>query len=257
MSGKLKTAWLGQKFICFDELGSTNAYLKEHAGKLPHGAAVMAKCQTAGRGRLGRSWQDDRDSLAFSVLLHGQSIGGLALLPLVAGVAVAEALGELTGESFFLKWSNDVLCENKKLCGILCESRISGDDAFAVIGMGVNLTQSRESLDSLGLVYATSLQLATGKIPGVLPVAYEICNKLEPLLEKLRKNGFTDIKETYKKYCATLGQRVRVITGDIEQTGVAVDIDGDGGLVLETDRGLVTVHAGEASVRGLYGYAGE
>lgn len=255
MSGILKTAWLGKTFLCFDELDSTNMYLKQHAAELPHGSAVIAKRQTAGRGRLGRSWQDGKDSLALSVLLHRQDVGRLSLLPLVAGVAVASALEALTGEAFKLKWSNDVLYEDKKISGILGESRISKDGAFAVIGMGANLKQSRRDLDGLGLVYATSLQLATGKIFEVLPVAYEICGKLEPLLEELQENGFASIRESYKKYCATLGQKVRVITGDAEQTGTAVDIAEDGGLVFETGGELVTVRAGEASVRGLYGYA--
>lgn len=254
MNGALKTAWLGKSFECFDELASTNTYLREHAAELPHGAAVVAKRQTGGRGRLGRSWQGGDDSLALSVLLHGQGIDGLTLLPFAAGVAVASALEELTGVGFSLKWSNDVLFEDRKICGILCESRISSGGAFAVIGMGVNFAQSREILDGLDLVYATSLQLATGKNFGILPVAYEICNKLEPVLEKLQENGFDAIRETYKKYCSTLGREVRVITGGAEQTGTAVDIAGDGGLVLETGGGLVTIRAGEASVRGLYGY---
>lgn len=254
MSIELKTAWLGRSFECLEELDSTNEYLKANAFDLPHGAAVIAKRQTAGKGRLGRNWQDSGNSLALSVLLHGQSIERLAMLPLVAGVAVSDALQSLTGESFPIKWSNDVLFGDKKICGILCESKISGGNAFAVIGIGVNLAQTREDFDCLGLVYATSLKLATGKSFEILPVAYGILNKFEPIIEDFQKKGFEAIREKYKKRCVTLGREVRVISGVTEQTGFADDIAEDGGLVLKTSGGVKIIRAGEASVRGLYGY---
>lgn len=254
MSMLLDTVWLGKKQEYFDELDSTNLYLKEHAEKLPHGAAVIAKRQTQGRGRLGRSWKQGGDSLALSVLLHGVNAEKLLALPLAVGVAVASALEKLCGIQPSLKWSNDVLCEGRKLCGILCESRIAGDKAFTVLGMGVNLSGSRKDFELLNLVYATSLELATGKSFGNFEVAAKICNELEPVLEKFEKNGFGCIREEYKRYCVTLGREVRVVCDGGERQGRAVDIGDDGSLICEIGGETVSIHAGEASVRGIYGY---
>lgn len=254
MNGGIKTAWLGRRLEYFDELASTNTYLKENAGRLPHGAAVIAGKQTGGKGRLGRVWQDDGTGLALSVLLHGQKPENMTLLPLIAGVAVLSAVEKLTGLPISLKWSNDVLIEARKLCGILCESRISRDGAFAVVGMGVNLNQDREYFERLGLVYATSLKIATGKNFDAFETAAAILNELEPLLETFEKFGFSAIGQTYKSRCITLGKDVRVIINGVERTGKAVDIADDGGLICETGGKTEIIRAGEASVRGLYGY---
>lgn len=254
MSMVLDTLWLGRNQEYFDELDSTNLYLKEHADGLPHGAAVIAKRQTQGRGRLGRSWAQGGGDLALSFLLHGIDAEKLSVLPLVTGVAVASALEKLCGITPALKWSNDVLCEDRKLCGILCESRLSGRKAFAVLGIGVNLSGSREDFELLDLVYATSLKLATGKSFGIFEVAAKICNELEPVLENFEKNGFDSIWEEYKRYCVTLGREVRVVRDGQELQGRAVDIGGDGSLICEIGGETVSIHAGEASVRGIYGY---
>lgn len=254
MSSGLKTAWLGQSFEHFDELGSTNTYLKENARRLPHGAAISAERQVAGKGRLGRSWQHDSASLAMSFLLHGQNPNDMPLLPLVSGVAVMKALEVLSEEKFGLKWSNDVLYNGKKICGILCESRISGTDAFAIVGIGVNIAQSREDFDRLGLVYATSLKLATGKFFEILPVAYEILNQFEPVYENFKKNGFSAIMSEYKENCVTLGKEICVTINGSEFFGVAKNIAEDGGLICESGGEKVIIRAGEARVRGLYGY---
>lgn len=255
MSMTLSTAWLGQAQQTFDALPSTNTYVKEHAEQLPHGAAVLARRQTQGRGRLGRSWLQSGDSLAFSVLLHDVDLARMTALPLVTGVAVAAALEKLCGIAPALKWSNDVLVDGHKLCGILCESRITAGTAFAVLGIGVNLTGTREEFGLLDLVYATSLQLATGKSFDFFEVAAAICNELEPVLQDFNQNGFTDIRKRYKQYCCTLGKEVRILHAGRERTGVAVDIGADGSLICETDGETVSVNAGEVSVRGMHGYA--
>lgn len=252
----LKTVRLGRRLLYFDELASTNAYLKENAAVLPHGAAVIAQSQIKGRGRPGKSWSDPAGAgLALSLLLHGQNTSDISRLPLLAGLGVVFSLEAITGESFSLKWSNDVLYCGKKLCGILCESKIAAQGTSAVVGIGVNLAQTQPDFDHLGLVYATSLQLATGKIVPNLPLAGEICNQFEQILEDFEENGFNRLKETYKSRCITLGKQVRVITGKTEQTGLACDIADDGALICEIGGKLVPIYAGETSVRGLYGYA--
>lgn len=257
MRMKLNTMWLGKNQKYFDELDSTNTYLKEHALELAHGTVVIARRQTQGRGRLGRVWRQNESgkNLALSVLLHGADTEKMAAVPLATGVAVATALKKLCGINLGLKWSNDVLFEDRKLCGILCESRITADKAFAVLGIGVNLSGVRKDFELLDLVYATSLELATGKSFDFFEAAAAICNELEPVLDDFGENGFASIRERYKEYCVTLGKEVRVVCAGTERHGKALDIGADGSLICDISGETVSVNAGEASVRGIYGYA--
>jgi len=256
---RLNTLRLGRSFVFLDEVDSTNNYCKEHAVSLPHGTAVMAAHQYAGKGRVGRAWQHDKEAaLAFSLLLNeGVRLEDMPRLPLLAGVAVCLGLQDLCGKAFTLKWSNDVLYGSEKICGILCESRItpSAPNPFAVVGMGVNLTQQREDFARLDLVYATSLYIATGKKYAAGEAATAILNAMEPLWDRFCATGFSAILDQYKSLCVTLGREVRVLRGNRETLAVAEDIGPDGSLICKLpDGGRFPVNAGEASVRGLLGY---
>lgn len=105
----LATSKLGTRVLLLDEVDSTNRYLKERAGQLPHGTVCCTDYQNAGRGRLGRTWTAPRAAaLALSVLFREE--GPAAQLPLLCGIAVANALEALTGASFAIKWPNDIVC---------------------------------------------------------------------------------------------------------------------------------------------------
>lgn len=250
----LATQWLGRSFTYFDELDSTNTYCKDNADTLPHGAAVIAGRQTRGKGRLGKTWEDPgKVSLILSFLLHGQTPENLSVLPLLAGMSVCAAL-EKHGIHPAIKWSNDILLENKKICGILCESRIIGERAFAVVGIGVNMLQTQADFDRHNLVYATSLHLATAKKVDIFELAAEILNEFEPILQDYSKNGFIHVRERYKSNCITLGREVRILTGEGEAHGLALDIGDDGSLICNIGGKVQVVRAGEASVRGIFGY---
>ena len=112
----LTTRVLGRTVISLDEVDSTNRYLKERAGELPHGTACLTGCQRAGRGRLGRSWDvPDGQTLALSVLFR--TGGDVERLPLLCGLAVSGALEALTGAAFRIKWPNDIVC-SVSVCGL-------------------------------------------------------------------------------------------------------------------------------------------
>lgn len=252
----LSTRVLGRDWRHFDSLPTTNDYLKDNADRLPHGAAVTAGRQTAGKGRLGRRWESAAGcGLALSALLHGWPPADMALLPLLAGLAVSEAVDDLCGVRSGVKWSNDVLLGDRKLCGILCESRLSSAAGFAVVGIGVNLLHTQADFTRLGLVYATSLFLATDKLYGPDAVAAAILNHLEPVLDQFRTDGFEPLRTRYRERCVTLGRPVRVTLDGAAYTGDALDIAADGALLCRLDGlGERPVHAGETSVRGIYGY---
>ena len=252
----LTTKWLGRTALHFDEIDSTNTWLKARmTGDLPRGTAVLAALQTAGKGRLGRHWQEEQDAgLALSFLLRGFPPASIPALPLAIGLAVCLALEDVGAGQAGIKWSNDVLLAEQKICGILCESR-TGTDAV-VAGIGVNLLHSRAQLDAAGLVYATSLHLATKQVPTPPALAASIANRLEPILEQIQTGGFAAIRPAYCARCLTLGRQVRLLNADgTARTGQALTISPRGDLICRMENGAEeAIGAGEVSVRGLYGY---
>jgi BirA family biotin operon repressor/biotin-[acetyl-CoA-carboxylase] ligase len=252
----LLTSSLGREFLWLPEVDSTNTYVKARMGELPDGFAVCAGHQTAGKGTRERRWEvNPGSSLTFSLLLRDFPHGAAPCVPLLAGLAVCGAVGEL-GCPAAIKWPNDIVAGGKKLCGILCESRAGERGCSIVVGIGVNLLQTGEELRRLNLVYAASLRMVTGKAIEPLPLAASILNHLEPLLEECRRDGFSGtLRERYKSCSATLGRQVRLLQNGSEATAFVRDITGDGSLLVERDGALERVYAGDVSVRGMYGYA--
>lgn len=160
----LKTKWLGQSFWCFDELPSTNSYAKFLPQKTTkHGTVVFTDYQTAGRGQRSRSWTSlASENLTFSIVLKPENGDRLMLLTLVIAYAVKEAIQKYLNVSTQLKWPNDILCNERKLCGILTETQFTGSRLDKVIvGIGLNVNQSE--FDKELSEKATSLLSLTGK----------------------------------------------------------------------------------------------
>lgn len=126
----LHTKWCGKHWIHLDEVTSTNDYLKQ--GDFPDGTAVIADRQTAGKGRQGKTWSEAPvgQAMYLSVLFHSMKISDMGLLPLLCGLAAARSLGAAAR----IKWPNDVLLGEKKVCGILCESKIQKGSVSAICG---------------------------------------------------------------------------------------------------------------------------
>ena len=252
----LTTQTMGRRLIHLPQVDSTNKYLKENADALPNLAVVLADSQTQGKGRGDRSWSSEPEAgLYMSILLKDTPPQNLSRMPLLVAMGVRAGLESLCAKPFQIKWSNDVLYEGMKLCGILCESQIKDDSNTAVIGIGVNLTQNRQALDHLGLVYASSLFLATNKRFSPKETAGAICNALESVILQNSETSIPALWEEYRRHCITLGKRVKVIAGGREAEGLALDITGDGSLLCEIDGRVVPVMAGEATIRGMAGYA--
>lgn len=233
-----------------EEVDSTNAWCKRQLAALQNGDAVFAGCQTAGRGRLGRTWQSAPGKALYYSILLKRPLADLASLPLAASLAVQAALQTQFGVECSVKWPNDLLLGGKKLVGILCEGVPGG----AVCGIGVNLTQSPTFFAAQGLPHATSLQAVTGAdLPAdaarqlALAISVQFCES--PLLEAFYDKGFPAIRSQYKAVCANLDQEVWFEGGE----GIAQDLDEAGRLVVETQDGVKAVFTGEVSVRGIYG----
>ena len=249
----LKTRELGRNFTYLESVNSTNTWLAQQADTLPHGAAVSAARQTAGKGRRGRSWADNEGvGLALSVLVDWDALQN-PQLPLLVGLAACRAIEKLCGVSAQLKWSNDLLLNGKKIGGILCESP-PAKQKRAVIGVGVNLAQTQQHFNDLGLVYATSLLLGTKTVYSPAQMAVFLLNSLEEVLDEFREKGFEAQRREYARRCVVLGREIRIIAADEEYTGAALDIAPDGGLICNVNGKLRTFYAGDVSIRGAEGY---
>ena len=238
-----------RKIITYPSVDSTNAVAKKLALAGEGECAVTAAEQTAGRGRLARSWQSPAgEGLWVSLLLRPRDVpasqaGGAVF---VAALAMAEALCAYGPAK--IKWPNDLVMGGKKICGMLAEAGFrEGMCDWIVLGAGVNLLQTGFPDE---LPHATSLYLQTGaRVPPeeLLPVFLE---RFEPWYAVWQERGLIPILEGIRPRSATLGQRIRIEGRE----GKALDFREDGALIWQADGKTETVLAGDVSVRGLYGY---
>jgi len=228
-----------------DETESTNFDLAARArADEPAGLVLVAEHQTAGRGRLDRTWETPpRAALTFSVLIRPRvEAEQWPWLPLLAGLAAAKAVRQVTGlATVGLKWPNDLMVEGLKAGGILLERVESAQGPAAVIGIGINVTTGQHELP---VPTATSLALA-GATPDrrqlLIAVLYELAQAMGQWA------GDPDwLRTAYSAECLTIGQEVVVSMPDGSTiTGKATGIDADGRLEVETDNGPVAVGAGD------------
>lgn len=254
----LETEYIGRNIKWFDRIASTNDYLKEEALALPDGFTAATTEQYAGKGRRGHTWVSSRGQIAaFSFLLKNTFFTDLPPITLMCGLAVAKALDGITGKKFLIKWPNDVVIEGKKICGILCESKLLGRQCSTVCGIGVNLAQTGEFFKEAGIPHGVSLKMLCGTAPSPEEVVAKILNEFEKIYLSLTKGGDKEISEfldEYSKNCVTLGKTVKIVKPDCEITGTAVSVNRDGSLHLIADGKETDVLASEASVRGVMGY---
>jgi len=236
------------------ETGSTNSDAMAAARDgAPEGAVVVADHQSAGRGRLGRTWTAPPGaSLLVSVLLRPQAevVGAVAM---AVGLAMAEAVEELTGVAPGLKWPNDLLLDDRKLAGILAEADWpagstassgwraprDGERMVVVVGVGVNVNWPDTLPDDLAET-ATALNHVVGHDVdrGELLVAF--LRRLDGhygALVEARSAAASGLLDAWRARSATLGRRVRVDLGSSDVEGTAVDVDAEGHLVVESDDG--------------------
>ena len=241
--------------IYLDSVDSTNTYAKTLAQSgAPHGTCVLAGTQSAGRGRMGRSFSSPAGmGVYLSVILRPEcKPEDLMHLTCCVGVAMCDAVEKAIGIRPQIKWINDLVVNRKKLGGILTELSVgkSGLVDYAIIGIGINCCQQNEDFPTELREIATSLALIAKQVSPV--------DLAGQMLISLYAMDITQKEETMRRYkadCLTLGQQVTVLRGDETYSGKAIDLDTDGGLVVElTDGRRNTVSSGEVSIRGMYGY---
>jgi BirA family biotin operon repressor/biotin-[acetyl-CoA-carboxylase] ligase len=246
----LRTAALGRRLHLHEALASTNDEAQRLAREgAAHGTAVIAEAQERGRGRLGRAWASPaRKNLYLSVVLRPLlPPARVAELPLVAAVAVAEALGDL-GIAAGIKWPNDLLVDDRKIAGILGEAAFAADAVrFAVLGIGVNLNATVADLPEEVRPLATTARELLGRPVDRAAFAASLLGHLEAWYGRLVAEGFAPVAARWRKGSATLGRRVRV--AELERTfeGEAVDIDDTGALLVRTGAGIERILSGDVT----------
>ncbi len=235
---------------------STNLWAREEGlSGAPHGSVYMADMQTAGRGRRGRVWESPvGENLYFSLLLRPAFTPHKAsMVTLVMAMAVAEAVRSYGAEAY-IKWPNDIVLNGKKLCGILTEMHMQGSSYFVVVGVGVNVRKrefSQEIADT-----ATSLEAEQNIVISREELLERILKAFEKFYREFTLRGdLCLLQDAYNDILINRGNLVKVLDPKEEFTGIAKGINPMGELLVEREDGeVVTVYAGEVSVRGLYGY---
>ena len=255
LSYALSTKILGQPLFFMPTVGSTNAEIKKLAAKgYPQGTTVIAETQMDGKGRLGRVWQSPPETgLWFSFLLKPElSPLHIAGITLACGMGVCMAIRNCTGLDARIKWPNDIIVNNKKVCGILTEMSAEADKInYAVVGIGINV--NTEFFPEEIRHKATSLMLEKGERFERKTLFQNVLAETEKYLKTYEDTYGIFIMEEYKKYCATLGKEVSVIRGNKTLCGTAVDIAETGDLIIRTSDGeMLNIHSGEVTVQGIY-----
>ncbi len=242
---------------CFDTIDSTNTRCKALALEgAPHGTLLIADRQTAGRGRLGRSFQSPGGmGVYLSVLLRpGCPPAALMHLTCAAAVAACDAVERVCGIRPGIKWTNDLVVGSRKIAGILTELVHGPQGVSAIIGIGINCCQQPLDFPDEIREMAASLSMVTGRIIDRFALAAALVESLEQMDHTLL-SGRDAMMARYRADCITIGRDISLLLPDAVRHGHAEGVDDTGGLIVRFPDGHTQViAAGEVSVRGMYGY---
>ena len=260
VASRISDGVFGQRVVSYEITDSTNTRAKQLAEEgAVHGTLVVANMQTAGKGRRGRSWQQEEGSvIAMSLLLRPTfSPDKASMLTLLAAHSVAGAIEAVTGLPAAIKWPNDIVINRKKTVGILTEMSLGVEQAaidYIVIGIGINVNNTAFPEDIRDM--ATSLYLEKGERVSRSVLIAESMRRLEADYEAfLETEDLSAILQDYNAHLISMNKEVRVLDPKGEYTGISRGMDAQGELLVErADGELIKVYAGEVSVRGLYGY---
>ncbi len=237
-----------RKYIYFDELTSTNDYIKENYQSLSNLDIVVAKHQTKGKGRLSRDWEDGSNSILLSMLIKPKKDLLVSLTPLVASAAVYKFLKKYV-DNIQIKWPNDILVNGKKIAGILVETKYLEKFEYVIIGIGININD--ESFNKTLKDKAISLYEVTGKKENIL----EMYEKISEILRKEYKL-FLKEKSNYLEInrinSAIIGEEVFLkIDGKLEKVKV-LNIMDDGSILVNYNGQNKTFTSGEVTLNKNY-----
>lgn len=237
----------------YDSLPSTNLEAAKQATEgAAEGLCVVANEQTAGRGRLGRRWISPRNAGIYCSILLRPQFGENAwpLITLMSAIAVHEALFELCGLRTDIKWPNDILHDEKKLCGILAETVDTLAGRALILGIGINLTS--DSFPPELAATATSVTDATGRNPDLESLLQKLQECFVRWYARLSESAGADtiVSAWSQRSSYAEGKEIRIADCGLEISGITRGLESEGGLRVETQTGEIRiVRAGDVSVR--------
>lgn len=236
-------------YLSIDQVTSTNDYAKELGLQGYNNIAVIAKEQTKGKGRMGRSFSSRQNNgLYLSLLFQPEDP---LLVPIIAALSVYRVIAKYSRDPVSIKWPNDILVQMgsadqyRKICGILCESFVKEKCLYVICGIGINIANDfSEELKDI----ATCLQDHCDFTGAAGDLGQEVCWIFEDLMRKEKAGLIAE----YKSHLRNLNRKVRVLKGQEEIIGTCIDLNEKGELLVQTEQGeRMTVHSGEVSIRDL------
>ncbi|MBK5252652.1 MAG: biotin--[acetyl-CoA-carboxylase] ligase [Peptostreptococcaceae bacterium] len=253
----MSTVHLGHNVVCFETIGSTNNYIKENADDLPDGTLVVSEEQNSGRGRLGREWTSPSGKGIWMSLLLKPKIApqDAPKLTQIAAAALIETIKCLYGLDVKVKWPNDIVVGDRKVCGILTEMEAEVDCVnYIVLGIGINANIdvfSEELADK-----ATSMKIEIGEAVDRKKLLFHFLNCLERFLDLFFEDGdFEKALNICRKHSAVIGKKIWIKEKNNSVEVLATGINDSGELVVQYEDGSEKeILSGEVSIRSENGY---
>lgn len=250
----LSTTWLGRRIELFDCLPSTNREASQLAqAEVEHGTVVAADSQTAGRGRLSRTWfSPPGANLYCSVILRSslppeRLTEWLSWLPLISALAAAEAIEQVSSTHVSVKWPNDLMISERKVGGILCESGTGPrSNPFQIIGIGINVNVEHKDFPVELRGSATSIWQERSIVVDRNRLLAQLLIELEQCLDEVTVHGPDRIALAYYQRCSTIGRKVQATLANGDAVvGLAEGIGQDGSLRVRPE----TTHPGSKTAK--------
>ena len=245
ISKNLKTKSIGQEICYFKSIDSTNFYAKKLVkDNVKEGYAVVADIQTKGRGRKDRLWSSNSGGLWFSIVLYPNIPPQSAMfITMIFSISIVQAIEDVTGLKPVIKWPNDLLINNKKICGVLTEIDAEMDKVnYAIVGVGLNVNNRLEKdLEKSALTLSKKL----GKDVSRVDLFRRILEKLDQNYSKLKSGEYAYIRDLWSSYANIIGKKILVTSGNDTVKGFVSKVDETGGLIVNTSEGDVRILSGD------------
>lgn len=249
----LDTQTIGRELLVFPTLSSTNTVMKEQYLNRPHGFVLLAESQTAGRGRLGRSFSSPPHTGIYqTILLHPTlPVSQIQFVTIAAAVAASEAIEQTAGFSPQIKWVNDVLMEGRKLCGILTEASIEGETGAVTslcVGIGINLRPTPVWPEEVRAVAGALSEF--GCVPRRAVLSAALLSHFERAYALLISGQQDALLARYRSRLCCLDKSITVISPAGRYSAVCTGLDDNGHLLIRTADGQTRpLSTGEISIR--------
>jgi BirA family biotin operon repressor/biotin-[acetyl-CoA-carboxylase] ligase len=251
ISRKLNTRQIGQKIYAYRTVQSTNAIASQLAQVgIPEGTLVIAESQTRGRGRLGRHWHSPaKVGLYCSIILYPKIHPTLAPgISLMTAAALADTIASYDDIDVKIKWPNDILISGRKTAGILTELSAEIDQVtYVIVGVGININQMRTDFPSDLKDEATSVRIGAKEKIKRVDFLQRFLRNFEREYVSFKKYGLGEIRKKILKYSFLHNKEIRLRIGRKVISGIVIDIDRNGQLVIDTKDGIMAFNAGEVT----------